>query len=88
MTNPNGGRTPNPASAKLNFHRAFRRAEKRDPALTYASLGDACGVSRQAASLWARTGVPARQVHKVAAILKCSVRDLRPDIFRDIDTRR
>jgi DNA-binding XRE family transcriptional regulator len=50
--------------------------------MTQAALAREVGVTKQAANYWCETGVPLTRVHDVAAVLKCSLKALRPDVFR------
>lgn len=65
----------------------LQRAIKRS-GLNQSSLAEKLRVTRQLVSYWARERVPAERVVSIARALGCSVRDLRPDLYRDIDTRR
>ena len=63
--------------------RAIKRA-----GINQSTLAEKLRVTRQAVSYWCQTGVPAERAHRVAAALGCTVRELRPDVYRDIDDRR
>ncbi len=66
---------------------ALKRAIKRS-GINQSTLAEKMRVTRQAVSYWARAGVPAERVVSIARALGCSVRELRPDLYRDIDSRR
>ena len=71
------------AKANTKLLRAIKRA-----GINQSTLAEKVRVTRQAVSYWCRTGVPAERAHIVARALGCTVRDLRPDVYRDIDDRR
>ena len=49
------------------------------PHYTIADVGDACGVSRQAAAQWA--AIPLEHIEAVSRLLGKHPSELRPDIF-------
>ena len=71
------------AKANSKLVRALKRA-----GINQSVLAEKLRVTRQAVSYWCRTGVPAERTHLVARVLGCTVRELRPDVYRDIDDRR
>jgi DNA-binding transcriptional regulator YdaS (Cro superfamily) len=49
--------------------------------MTQAELAGKLGLSKQAVNYWCDIGVPALRCEKVAKVVKCSLRELRPDVF-------
>jgi transcriptional regulator with XRE-family HTH domain len=49
--------------------------------MSQAALAEKLGISKQAVNYWCSIGVPATRCEKVARALKCSLRELRPDVF-------
>jgi hypothetical protein len=77
------GRPP----SDLAHGRRFQRQLKRS-GLSLSDIAHAFGMSRQAVYGWKDTGVSANRVSGVAFLFDCSVRDLRPDVYKDYDARR
>jgi len=50
--------------------------------VTQSGLAEKLGISKQAVNYWCQIGVPALRCEKVAKVLRCTVRELRPDVFR------
>ena len=50
--------------------------------LTQAELARGLGITKQAVNYWCEIGVPLTRVYDVADVLNCSVKALRPDVFR------
>jgi len=49
---------------------------------TQAALARELGISKQAVNYWCETGVPLTRVHDVASAIPCTLKSLRPDVFR------
>jgi hypothetical protein len=50
--------------------------------MTQAELAREVGVTKQAVGYWCQIGVPLTRIHDVAKALPCSLKSLRPDVFR------